>query len=76
VGVDDEIERARRGKPVRAKDLAQDALDSVSHNRVAQFSGHGKSYAAVAQTVLEAEDRDNAPADTPALVIHRRELAA
>jgi len=74
--VDDEIERARRGKPVHAKDFAQDSFDPVSHNRVAHFSGYGKSYAAVAQTVLQAEDRDYASADTPALVIHRRELAA
>jgi len=52
MGVDHEIERARRCESVQAKDLAQDSFDSVSRDRVSQFSGHGKSYAAVTLAVL------------------------
>lgn len=76
VGVDDEIERARQRKLVHAIDLAQDSLDSISHDRVSKFSGHGESYAAATQTIFQTEDCNDTPAHTSTLAVHPRELAA
>ncbi len=59
-----------------AKDLAQDSLGSVAHDRAPQSSGYGNAYATVADTVLQSEDRDQPPAHTSAVVVHREELAA